>query len=389
MGRRWIRPPSVEFGWLSSPASMASARSAASGTAAAVESMQSVLSRRSVVCPLVMRLARFVAHPRHACARSKRAGRWLLLLLLSLIYLLPGLVGHDPWKQDETYVTSIIYHLAQTEDWIVPHSAGVPFVEKPPLYFLVAEEAADLLAPWLPLHDAARLVNVLWMLIVLGCLALAAAHTWPQAANPSAAAVLTLLSCIGLVVDGHLLVVDVALLAGFALALLGLCLIRDQPVRGGLLLGTGVGLGFLAKGLLAPGCLGATALLLPALFAPWRTRAYARGLAIAAIVALPWLIVWPAALYLRAPELFAHWLWQQNVGRFLGYAHLGAEPVPWYYAKTLPWFAFPALPLALWTLWRRRALWRHDPTLQLAVVRAVVILATLSIAGSMRALYLF
>src|SRR5437870_13799830 len=99
MGRRWIRPPSGEFGWLSSPARMASARSAASGTAAAVESIQSVLSRRSVVCPLVMRLARFVRHPRPARAGSERAGRGLVLLVLSLRDLLPGHRGHDPRKE--------------------------------------------------------------------------------------------------------------------------------------------------------------------------------------------------------------------------------------------------------------------------------------------------
>src|SRR5438128_1958173 len=58
--------------------------------------------------------------------------------------------------------------LVQAEDWIGPHSAGVPFVEKPPLYFLVAEEAADLLAPWLPLHDAARRTSVFRMVICLG-----------------------------------------------------------------------------------------------------------------------------------------------------------------------------------------------------------------------------
>ncbi|HKW79577.1 MAG TPA: glycosyltransferase family 39 protein [Casimicrobiaceae bacterium] len=314
--------------------------------------------------------------------------RWLLLPLAVAIYVFPGLIGHDPWKQDETYVTSIIAHLERTHDWIVPRSAGLPFLEKPPLYFAVAEASADLFEGRLALHDAARLANALWMAITFGSVALAARRSWPDRAYAPSAAVLTLIACLGLVLQAHLLVVDVALLAGFAVALLGLALLLERPAAGGALLGTGAGVGFLAKGLLAPGCVGLTALLLPALFRAWRTRAYGRAVGFATLACLPWLVVWPVALYLRAPELFDQWFWQQNLGRFFGYASLGASPESWYYAKTLPWFAFPALPLAAWALWRRRSGWRDDRPLQSCAVMTAVIIATLSLAGSMRALYL-
>jgi 4-amino-4-deoxy-L-arabinose transferase-like glycosyltransferase len=314
--------------------------------------------------------------------------RQFLLLLLVAIYIFPGLVGHDPWKQDETYVTSIVAHLERTHDWIVPRSAGQPFLEKPPLYFAVAEFSSDFFAGRLPLHDAARLANALWMSIVFGCLALAARRSWPQIAHPAATAVLILMGCFGLILQAHLLVVDVALLAGFAVALLGFATVTELPAWGGVLLGTGAGIGFLAKGLLAPGCLGVTALLLPLLFRPWRTRAYARALALALVACLPWMAIWPAALYVRAPDLFYQWFWQQNLGRFFGFVDLGASPESWYYAKTLPWFAFPVLPLAAWALWRRRAGWRNDLPMQFCVVLAVVIITALSVAGSMRALYL-
>lgn len=314
--------------------------------------------------------------------------RQFLLLLLAAVYIFPGLVGHDPWKQDETYVTSIVAHLERTHDWIVPRSAGLPFLEKPPLYFAVAEASADLFAGRLLLHDAARLANALWMAIVFGCVALAARRSWRQSAHSGAAAMLILMASFGLVLQAHLLVVDVALLAGFAVALLGFATLDDRPLRGGVLLGTGVGIGFLAKGLLAPGCLGLTALLLPILLRTWRTRAYARALALALLACLPWIIVWPVALYMRVPALFDEWFWQQNLGRFFGFADLGASPESWYYAKTLPWFAFPALPLAAWTIWCRRAGWRKDRPLQFCVVLTIVIIAVLSLAGSMRALYL-
>ncbi len=73
---------------------------------------------------------------------SRRALLRLRVFLLAVLYVVPGLVGHDPWKQDETYATSIVHHIAQTGDWVVPTSAGQPFIEKPPLYYLVATATA-------------------------------------------------------------------------------------------------------------------------------------------------------------------------------------------------------------------------------------------------------
>ena len=60
------------------------------------------------------------------------------LAILMVLYVVPGLVGHDPWKQDETYVFGIIYSMLQSGDWTVPMVAGEPFMEKPPLYYWVA-----------------------------------------------------------------------------------------------------------------------------------------------------------------------------------------------------------------------------------------------------------
>jgi len=310
------------------------------------------------------------------------------VIAIAVLYVFFGLVGHDPWKQDETYVTSIIQNIDRSDDWVVPQSAGRPFMEKPPLYFVVAEETADLFDKWLPLHDAARLSDALWMFIVIGCLAAAGRLAWPAARQPDVAAILALISSAGLVVHAHTLLVDVAMLAGFALALLGLLWMRERPVMGGLLLGTGAGAAFLAKGLLGPGCLGLTVGILASLSPMWRSRQVARGLVVALAATLPWVLVWPVALYHRAPALFDEWLWQQNLGRFLGYARLGAAPESWYYFKIAPWFAFPVLPFAAWAAWTRRCNWRTDAALQLCVVLATVTFATLCVAGSMRALYL-
>jgi hypothetical protein len=104
-------------------------------------------------------------------------------------------------------------------------------------------------------------------------------------------------------------------------------------------------------------------------------------------VLLPWLLIWPVALYLHAPDLFREWFWVNNFGRFFGFANLGAEHNSWHYLRTLPWFACPALPLAAWTLCiRGRGLAQH-PQSQLALVTCSAVLGVLWAAATARHLY--
>jgi 4-amino-4-deoxy-L-arabinose transferase-like glycosyltransferase len=138
----------------------------------------------------------------------------------------------------------------------------------------------------------------------------------------------------------------------------------------------------MSKGLIAPGMVGCVAVSLPMVFGAWRNRDYARCLAIAFAAAMPWLIIWPYALYQRSPELFMQWFWINNLGRYFGFAHLGAESEPWYYTLTLPWFAWPALPLALWTAWRLGREGLKQPALQLQLLSVVVMLAILGASAS-------
>mgnify|MGYP003348223631 CR=1 FL=1 len=85
--------------------------------------------------------------------------RHSLLGLLCLAWILPGLVGHDPWKSDEAYTFGVVYDLLQDGSWLVPTLAGEPFLDEPPLYYLTAALTALLASPVLPLHDGARLAT--------------------------------------------------------------------------------------------------------------------------------------------------------------------------------------------------------------------------------------
>ena len=50
--------------------------------------------------------------------------RPLLIAILGLAWLLPGLVGHDPWKPDEAYTFGVVYEILQGGSWVIPQIAG-------------------------------------------------------------------------------------------------------------------------------------------------------------------------------------------------------------------------------------------------------------------------
>src|SRR5512142_3111751 len=202
------------------------------------------------------------------------ASACVLLLLAAL--LVAGTLGHDPWKPDEAYTFGIVFHILQSGDWVVPTLGGEPFMEKPPLYYLAAAAAARAFSPLLPLHDGARLASTFFMVGTLGFVALAARRLFGPPHGSRAA--LLLLGCVGAMIYAHTMITDVALLFGFAAAACGLAFALDRPFAGGALLGTGVGVGFMSKGLVEPSMVGIAIMALPLAFREWRSRRYLAAL---------------------------------------------------------------------------------------------------------------
>jgi 4-amino-4-deoxy-L-arabinose transferase-like glycosyltransferase len=295
------------------------------------------------------------------------------IYLVIAAWLVPGLFGHDPWKPDEAYTFGLVYHILESGDWLVPTLGGEPFVEKPPLFFWTAAVFARLFGWALPLHDAAHLASAFYVVLTLLFTALAARRLYgPSAAVPAA---LLLAGSLGYLQHAHQLLTDNALIAGIAMGLYGLASLN------GLWLGTGAGIAFLSKGLLGPGFLGLTAVVLVALPAwrpGWRTWPVALG------AFLPWALVWPWLLYQRSPPLFHEWFVVNNFGRFTGEAGLGGVLDHLHYAKALVWFGLPAWPIAAWAVWKRDA---SAKALQLPLVAFLVMFVVLSAASSARTLY--
>jgi 4-amino-4-deoxy-L-arabinose transferase-like glycosyltransferase len=156
------------------------------------------------------------------------------------------------------------------------------------------------------------------------------------------------------------------------------------------LLGVAIGGAFLCKGTPHAALIILTALVLP-LFSAWRTRPYALTLVVAIVIATPLIAVWPWLLCARDPVLFAQWLDAQSLARFFGRMADSPPIDPTYYLKNLPWFAWPALPLALWTLWIR-ARGYHDglatPGIELPATMTVIVLVVLSAAADPKAIYM-
>ncbi len=292
--------------------------------------------------------------------------------LLALIYMIPGLTGHDPWKQDEAYSFGIIWNMVLTGDPVVPTLAADPFMEKPPAYYITAAGLVRLLDGVLPAHDAARLASGLYMALAFWFTALITRATWGVGRGPLG--VLLLIGTGGLIIGAHFMITDTALTAGAAMGCYGLLGARREGregLWGGVWLGTGAGLAFMSKGLLVPGILGFAAILM-LIFPDWRTRGYARALLIAALAAAPWVLIWPTALYLRSPDLFRLWFWDNNLGRFFGFSELGPPTEPGFWPRTVPWVTLPILPLAVWTLWSRGREALANPGVRMALVVSVV-----------------
>jgi len=269
--------------------------------------------------------------------------RHIYAVCLAIAWILPGLVGHDPWKPDEAYTFGVVYELVTGGSRVVPHLAGEPYLDAPPLFHLTAAGMAWLLSPPLALHDAARIATGLYMGLTLLFCGLAGRELHGRGSGTLA--MMLLLGAFGLVIRSHQLITDVAALAGYAMVYLG-CALAMRTLWGSLWLGTGIGVVFMSQGVLATGIAAIIALALPLLHEAWRTRRYGFTVLLAVVAASPWLGIWPMLLRAEAPAIFQAWLDQETSSRLFDTDELA------FYAGILPWYGWPLWALATWALWR-------------------------------------
>lgn len=274
---------------------------------------------------------------------------WPLAVLVAA-FLLPGLLGHDPWKTEDAIGIGVVYQMLSTGNWLTPQLAGEPFLQDGPIYFWVAAVFAKALAFALPAHEAARIASTLFVLLALWWVRLAARELYGRTEGDLS--MLALLGCMGLMWHAHETAPDMAMLAGLAGAYYGLAIAHRALLKGGIVFGLGCGLAFLAKGLFGIAQPLLAALLVLAFSAEYRKREFGLAVAIGLAVLAPFAAVWPWLLSVQAPAYYADW-WAWQI------ANVTSQP-QWDdiigTIKTLSWAAWPAWPLTLWATWvyRRR-----------------------------------
>ena len=317
-----------------------------------------------------------------------RGLKQLGLVVLCGAWVVLGLVGHDPWKTEDATAFGVAWGMMQGGDWLAPTLAGEPFVERPPLAYATAALFGTALTPLLAPHDAARLAAGAMLALTLVLLAATARELYGR--DFRWMPVLLFVGTVGLWDRAHQLSPEMGLLAGIALALYGFALALRRPAAGGAVLGLGAAVAFLACGFMGPLWLTLTALLLPVALPVWRTSRYALTIAAAVAVALPLGAAWPLALAARAPEQLEAWRAAQSVGDYFAPLAAEASGDPLFVIKNLPWLAWPALALVLWTLSMRGRGFNGGlatPGVMLPGTLAVVITGCLLAMAEPRAIY--
>ena len=322
--------------------------------------------------------------------------RWGLWLL-SLLYIVPGLAGRDPWRAADALGFGVSLAMARggPTQWLMPEIAGEPVPDEGPLPHWLAALAIRAL-PALPAHVAAQLaamalLGLMFVALWYATLQLARqprllpADPFDARATPTDfgravadSALLLLMATIGLIAPLHENSADAAQLVWIAVFLFGAAIAIERPLTGGLIAGAMIAATVTTRGLLPAAALTAITLGLPMVSSAWRVVAV-RWLLAALPAALMLGLAWPLALALSsAPGAGDHlrqWLDRNSTGFGLpDAAGLG------YYARTVPWFLWPVWPVATWAIlrWRGRL---DEPALALPTLSAVV-LAVAALARS-------
>lgn len=313
----------------------------------------------------------------------------VLLWSVCLLYIIPGLVGRDPWRMADAEGFGIAYTMAMAErgalDWLLPNIVGMPIASDGPLPYWLGALAMRAM-PWVEADAAFQLLAMLWLagtlLSVWLSTFLLARRPGLMPSDPLGAsasridfaravadcALLIAVATFGLLARSHETTGDAAQLAWVGLFLLGCAVALERPRLGGMLAGVAIGCTLLSRGLPLALALSAVAVLVSGLSAAlrWVARPFLVVMAVMAVlVAAPWFF-----LLIRFDAGIVHlqeWLaWNAEQIR-------GPSAETWWYAlRTTPWFFWPAWPLALWTVWRWHGRGR-DPGLALPGLSALAL----------------
>ena len=263
-----------------------------------------------------------------------------LFLILTVIWIFTGLTGHGLWQSVEADSISQILDIIQKNEFIAPLAASSNYLNNPPLYSFVAASFAKIFGFILPLHDGARLSNALWVSITLISTGLATRELWGIGHGRQAG--LLFIASIGLIMNVHSLIPDIATLSGLSLSFYSFTLYYRRPFRSSILMGSGLAISFLSGGFIPLISIVATSTILY-IFKFWRNNRYLTFIGLSFGIGIAIIAPWLFAMNYLYPQLFSNWL---NREIFI------SSPSFLYTLSGLSWFTWPSLPLVVLTLFR-------------------------------------
>lgn len=292
-----------------------------------------------------------------------------LFFVLSIIFLLTGLIGHEPWRPLESTSISVILDIIQNNQVILPMAASENIIMHPPLYAYVAAVFGKLLSPILSLHDAARLSNIFWVGLTMTSLGLMTRELWGQGYGRQAG--LIFIGSVGLILNIHSLIPEIATLLGYTMSLYAFSLYFRRPFRASLVLGFGSGIAFLSGGITPLIVIFISSLLL-LIFSNWRNKRYFIFIFISSIITILVISPWLYSFQYLQPDHFASWIKAIRFSSTLLFN---------YHIQGILWFTWPALPLAVWLIAEDYKSILNQKKLQIPIVFITVLFITISFIG--------
>jgi 4-amino-4-deoxy-L-arabinose transferase-like glycosyltransferase len=272
---------------------------------------------------------------------SSRFTDWILLVAVPAFFFLWKLAAFGLIGADEPRYAQVAREMLARHDWITPTLGGIPWLEKPPLYYWQAMIAFRLfgVSDW-----AARLPSVFdAFLMVL------AVYCFLRRFRPGSQldGAIVLATSAGIVGFSRAASTDMPLTASFCIAMLAWYAWFESGEKKYLAVFYGLlALGALAKGPVAP----FLAIAVIIIFAVWQKSPrmalrtlWVPGILICLAIAVPWF----ALVQIRNPQFFYEFIVQHNLARFGTNLYHHPEPF-WYYIPVtlLGWVPWAIIAIA-------------------------------------------
>lgn len=297
------------------------------------------------------------------------------LFFLSIIYLIFGLINHSPWRPIETHSFSILIDIIFNKQILTPIAATDVLYSHPPLYEMFGG-AFTLLFNFLDTHNAARIGNIFWVGLTMLSIGLSNRELWGHGYGRQSN--LIFISSIGLVLNIHSFHNEIAVMATMSLLFYAFNLHVRRPFRSSVILALALTALFLTIGFSSLFIFFVICLLLLTC-KNWRNYRFFIFLLIGILAAGVPIAIWSLLIHNQDPNKFFEALETLN--------NFDISKLQ-YYLINLTWFAWPALPLAIFVLIKNYKNILSFRRLQLPLVFLISYLFFLSFNGSNNQIHL-